>query len=355
MACIGKFRIGWRGTANVTFAGGVARSASSTLKGEAQPTFWTPNPTPFMESVTWEANSRMKIDLTEDLFPVWRGQVVGVHSAGAPDETSYIFNNVGLHKGILIQDEFNIVRRNVQVLNFMGDDIMARRTQRNNRVDIFSPPLDFQPTLTVSWNGGPYNGLSFAEKGYVGDSLNIAWASNDPQNTPVIAYDQLTLDSNPIVLDPGATIPDGGTYSNLGAIDETFEGSGVSVRLTSALSAVTLTGGIDWLFRSYWGNRAQQTIDAAGVLALANNGLRADKPGLYPIGAAPSNYKWICYPDTYGPTDVNTGFKDDSTGFFVPMMPPITVAVTNGFGVTKNYLCYRSFNQLGGIVPVRIV
>lgn len=353
--CIGKFRLGWRGQLLPTFKVGQGHAASISLQGELIPTFGMTNPVPYLDPITWIGDSSSFMNLREHLFPVWHGYAVGVHSAGAPDDTAYMFNNVGLHKGIIVQDERKVVRRNVQNLNFVGDDIQARPTVSNNRVDIFCPPESFEPTISVTWNGGPYNGLGYAEKGYVGDALNIDWATNDPVNAAITSFDQLTLNGSAITLDVGFTIENGGDFTDIGMIDEAYEGSGVSVRLHTILETVTLSGGIEWLFRSYWGNRPSQTIDEAGVKALANSALRGGKAGLYPIGPAASNYKWVCYPTSFGLTNTSTGFKDDLTGFFVPMVDPIVVDVTNGFGVSQDYYCYRSYYPLGGTVKVRIV
>lgn len=350
---IQPIRLGLLGNAAPSFASFIEQNASAALTGDVVPTFDIPGQSLPITSTVIIGESEFKAFIYDQgLFNQMFGDVAGALSAIDPQITPYLFNNAGVHKGVMIMDQGVRVKANAKQINFEGVNIEARLNPDSGRVDVYDPPLNFNPSLTVRFFGGPFTGSNVAEKGYVADALSIAWATNDP-TIPIQNYDQLTLNSQGIVLSPVA-IATGGRYTNTGAISEAFEGSGISVRLISAVASKTVTGGVSWLWRSYWGNATSAGIDEAGIEALSNSALASVRQANRAIGAAPSNYKWIAYPVSFGYAQPLTGFVDVATGFFVPMNEPLVIPMTNTYGASTDYYAYRSTNMLGGAVTLGV-
>lgn len=346
-------RVGLLGSVFTSFSSYIQHVTSASLTADAVPTFDIPGGSLPVAATALIGDSEFMALIYEDaLFSQMFGDVAGVLSAIDPQITPYLFNNAGVHKGVMIMDQGVRVKANAKQLNFEGVNIEARLNPDSGRVDVYDPPLNFNPSLTVRFFGGPFTGSNVAEKGYVADALSVAWATNDP-TIPIQNYDQLTLNSQGIVLSPVA-IATGGRYTNAGMIDEAFEGSGISVRLISAVASKTVTGGVSWLWRSYWGNATSAGIDEAGIEALSNSALATVRQANRAIGAAPSNYKWIAYPVSFGYAQPLTGFVDVATGFFVPMNEPLVIPMTNTYGASTDYYAYRSTNMLGGAVTLGV-
>lgn len=109
------------------------------------------------------------------------------------------------------------------------------------------------------------------------------------------------------------------------------------------------SGTLNWRFRVFSGNSLLSVLTENDVEGLSDSLLSSTSARTYTFGAAPLNYKWICYPTTM---TTLTSFIDTATNFVVPFDPPIVVSVTNPYGVVQNYNCHRSTNQLGGAISV---
>jgi hypothetical protein len=103
----------------------------------------------------------------------------------------------------------------------------------------------------------------------------------------------------------------------------------------------------------YYGTSANTSLTEAQIEALASSGLQSGRTGNYTFGAG--DYKWICYPTSFGTTNTSTGFKDTSTNLAVPFESPLTVSVTNAYGQTTNYYAYRSTNIMGSTITIQVV
>ena len=107
------------------------------------------------------------------------------------------------------------------------------------------------------------------------------------------------------------------------------------------------------LFRSriYYGEDATTPLVASDILGLRANNLASGFAGNYSFVAAPSEYKYICYPSSFGTA---TTFKDQSTNLAVPFDTVYTVSVTNSFSVSTNYNVHKTTNMIGGALVVMV-
>jgi hypothetical protein len=124
----------------------------------------------------------------------------------------------------------------------------------------------------------------------------------------------------------------------------------ISLQGTNTQSGTFNTSGtMTWRHRIFYGNSLNFVLSGSDVQGLAGSLLAANSPRTYSFPAGPGTYKWICYPDSM---TLLTSFTDTGTGFSVPFEPPISVSVTNPYGVTISYNCHRSTNFLGGAISI---
>ena len=121
-----------------------------------------------------------------------------------------------------------------------------------------------------------------------------------------------------------------------------------------------------WFWKVYYGISANTTLNESQIESLT--GLLAQNQFAdYSFSA--SNYKYICYPDSFGSPTASTGFKDTSTNLVVSMADSSDnafysntengwsyglVNVTNAQGIATNYRVYRTKNILGGTITIRV-
>ena len=98
---------------------------------------------------------------------------------------------------------------------------------------------------------------------------------------------------------------------------------------------------VNWYWRFYWGSSTASTASETMIEGLQNGTLYNSRNRTYTCDA--NNYKWLCWPTSFG---LATNFKDDDTGFAIPMESPETISVENSFGVTTNYYAYRTTNTV---------
>ena len=115
---------------------------------------------------------------------------------------------------------------------------------------------------------------------------------------------------------------------------------------------------VNWLWRVYAGISNNSTVVSSDILAFDFSNLQSTVGGTYAL--ATGGYKYFCVPTSFTQP---TSFKDQSTGFNVPMADTSAdaaysntnssginyaiVSVTSATGITTNYAVYRSYNQLG--------
>jgi hypothetical protein len=122
-----------------------------------------------------------------------------------------------------------------------------------------------------------------------------------------------------------------------------------------------------WRFKRIWGNSVLATPTSGMVTTLAYSDLNSQiVSGTFPFSGAAGTYKHICYPST---TPSASLFKDQLTLLNMAMADPsdgYTIAtpnnnwyyqllpVTNQFGITNTYKCFRSKYQLGGAININV-
>lgn len=103
------------------------------------------------------------------------------------------------------------------------------------------------------------------------------------------------------------------------------------------------------LFAIYYGHGASSLTETE-IKALSNSVLDSTIIGKT-LTAPELNYKWFCIPSAY---PVPAKWIDNNTGFAVAMNDPVVIPVTNANGFTTSYNCFRTTNQLGQALTVKI-
>ncbi|MEQ8308018.1 MAG: hypothetical protein RIA09_15785 [Hoeflea sp.] len=344
-----KVRAGVTGSALLTLSIPVQQHGSLLATSSLDLTLGSLKPTPLMPDLEIEADATLKAEHYQRPLD---GPLTGTvrHRAGG---TNFFFDNRGETPiGIITRNDGKVVKYDTRDLGFSGVDKSVQL--EGEKVTVHIPALSFDPTFQLRFVGGAFDNQVFAEKGYEASGLQFAWASNDTEQLPIIDADQITLDGDPISLDTGWTITEGGIYTPGSPLTEAIFGTGGSVRLHSALETVTRTSTLSWLYRIYHGNHPNQAMDQPTIKTLSNSSLASNRLGVraFPVGA--DLYKWICYPTALGYAAPLDDFLDIETNFKVPMEEPQVIPVTNSYGFQTDYYAYRSTFKVGGAISVRV-
>lgn len=186
-------------------------------------------------------------------------------------------------------------------------------------------------------------------QGVPAGSYVTTWAIDNPQalqaNSISIEYvnDNVTLASNlPNTVPINLNMPMI-TENNLGNL--TFR--------ISALNTSNTTFSRDFVVsvqdRIFVGESPLATLTENDVEALRINELKETIDGEYELLGG--GYKWFCYPVSMGTRD---NFYDVDTDFQIAMSTPQTITITNAYGVSIEYYCYRTYNVLNGAITIGI-
>lgn len=226
------------------------------------------------------------------------------------------------------------------------------------------------PTFTAFWlDDGFGAGWALIE---CGDSVNspnqvFIWATSTPANIDDGIAGSLQIQDSTGGIIVADSLFDTGTTT----VD--YSGGGVLVPITNNVMATntwTIYGLSTNLppdsftrnWTSYWnwslyvgdqagaGNLNQAQIMALALYNYVGTSMANSAFGNYIFPAA-ATYKTLCFPVAPDWNQPAT-FKDLATGFNVPMQAPYVVAVTNAFGQTENYNCYRTTNIIGGAITI---
>ena len=107
---------------------------------------------------------------------------------------------------------------------------------------------------------------------------------------------------------------------------------------------------VNWYWRVWYGESEDTSLDTEPEVEALRASLLASSPNRT-YNFEGGGYKWLAHPTSMG---LKTTFTDADTGFPVAMEVPITVALTNGYGVTTNYYVYRTYNTLGGSIRITV-
>lgn len=140
-------------------------------------------------------------------------------------------------------------------------------------------------------------------------------------------------------------------YDFTPAITKTTQASNVWMveGINTKLQAFVRNYTVSWYWRKYWGTSPNDTMLEAEIKALTSSSLSNTGLGTYSFAAAIDEYKVIAIQEGLPQP---TTFKDQLTGFNVPMESPYVVSVTNDYGITTNFNIYRTTNKLGGDLTI---
>ena len=122
------------------------------------------------------------------------------------------------------------------------------------------------------------------------------------------------------------------------------------------ISAMDTTGGtfsrdfiVNFVSKIYVGESILTSLMEADIKALRIKELAETIDGDYDLLGG--GYKWFCYPITMG---TRSDFHDVVNNYPIAMNTVEIVSVTNDYGITEDYYCYRTFNILGGDISIGI-
>ena len=112
----------------------------------------------------------------------------------------------------------------------------------------------------------------------------------------------------------------------------------------------TRSTSISWAWRIYYGESEDTSLDTEiEIEALRASLLASSASRTYSFLGG--GYKWLAYPTAMG---LKTTFTDPATGFPVAMEVPITVSLTNQYGVATNYYVHRTYNTLASDIQIAV-
>lgn len=179
----------------------------------------------------------------------------------------------------------------------------------------------------------------------------FTWATSNPTNVTVNSINIQDVTGGASLIT--GTANDGSEALPIAEATRSTEGAytwRISATNTKA-QTFTRDFSVNWQFKIYYGESTNGALDAAGILGLRVNTLKASSGVNGTYAFSTGGYKYFCYPSSFG-TKVN--FKDTSTNLDVAMNPVTTVSVTNALGVTATYNVHRTLNQLGGSINIAI-
>ena len=110
---------------------------------------------------------------------------------------------------------------------------------------------------------------------------------------------------------------------------------------------------ITFAFKQYYGESLNNSLTSSDVISLRGNTVKNSVLGDYIFNPLINGYKWLVFsselvqPSNFvDPNNANTP---------VLMQPGVIISVTNSFGVIQDYIAYRSTNQLGGSITIRVI
>jgi hypothetical protein len=215
-------------------------------------------------------------------------------------------------------------------------------------LDIILYPYQ-EPTFT----GFSVSGFSTLEVGATipAGNLTFSWTTSNPDN---VAPNSISIRNS----------SDGVTYVSDSPNDgtETVVITSSIQRVTSGAKTFTIYAkntkdlnisrnyNVNWYWKVWYGESTNPILDTEDeVEALRVGQLRYSVNGTYSFLGG--GYKWLAYPTSMG---LRSNFTDVNTGFPVAMEVPITLSLTNAYGVTTNYYAHRTYNVLGGSINIAV-
>lgn len=181
--------------------------------------------------------------------------------------------------------------------------------------------------------------------------VTFTWATSNSGNVTADSI-SITNTSDSVVLHSAGANDGTETVTLPTDLQLTAAGSkSFQISATNSLDATfSRSTSVSWLWRIYYGESEDTSLDTEPEVEGLRASLLASSPNrTYTFEGG--GYKWLAHPTAMG---LKTTFTDADTGFPVAMEVPITVGLTNQYGVTTNYYVYRTYNLLGGSIRITV-
>lgn len=182
----------------------------------------------------------------------------------------------------------------------------------------------------------------------VGNSVTpvLPWTIGNSSNAKSAKIVE-TTNSNATIVSP--TVAASGTYtfgSALSSNSVTAKSYRLDVtdKLDRVISSTVRT--INWYYPVFNGSSAKASGLTESEVKAFNKAIRASASGTYNFGAVSNTYKWLFVHESFNPKSFKAG------GFDMPMQEPITITITNEFGVSLNLKGYRTTNSTSGAIDL---
>jgi hypothetical protein len=212
------------------------------------------------------------------------------------------------------------------------------------------------PYLVPAFTSFSITGISLLECGDAidGAAVQFVWTDTNPTNIAPLSLNISDVALGPIETAISTVSP---KVHNFVATPIEFDVIGSDTFTVDAVDThatpFSTTYVVNWNWRLYVGDQAGAgNLNQAQIKALAlYNAVNSAVGGVYVFPAA-ATYKVFCFPQAWA---APVSFKDQATGFNVPMQASYPIAVTNLFGQIETYDCYRTVNIIGGAINIVVV
>ena len=204
------------------------------------------------------------------------------------------------------------------------------------------------PAFTTFYINGQTSPLEVGAT-MIGTSRTFNWTTSNPSNVNTNSISITDLTTSTII---AFGLSNSGSYvATIPALTNTSPTThswGVSASNTQS-GSLNDSYSVSWEWRVYYGTNISNVPSASLVTGLTSSFLSNSFAGTYSFAAG--GYKIFSYPTSMGTA---TTFKDTSTNLNVAMQPPVTISITNTYGVTTNYNVHVTTNSLGGSINIQI-
>ena len=216
-------------------------------------------------------------------------------------------------------------------------ELTSRLTELTSRVSALENPVAINSFTIVNPNAP-------REVGQTLSRVTFSWEIENYSGTGAKLQD---ITSNLKLVDITSA-----TKTHSQAVDVTKNTPGTqSYQLQITVGTKTInstTRSINWYYPLFYGSSTKASgLTEAEIEAFTKN-LKANAEGTYSFSAVEDSYKWIFVHESFNPTSFKSGGSD------MPMQSPITITITNEFGVSINLKGYRTTNSTSSAIDLDV-
>lgn len=220
------------------------------------------------------------------------------------------------------------------IANF-DDDEGADLTEVNSRLSALENPLTINSFIITN--------PTVAQE--VGKTLNSVTFSWDIENYSGNGAKLQDITSNFKLVDITSA-----TKTHSQAVDVTKNTPGTQsyqLQITVGTKTInSITRSINWYYPVFYGSSSKASGLTETEIEAFTKSLKVNASGTYNYAAVANTYKWLFVHESFNPSSFKAG------GFDMPMQSPITITVTNEFGVSLNLKGYRTTNSTSGAIDL---